>query len=104
MSPSYVYDVVRAVDHLVGMPAPPGVYHCVNSGQATWYELAEESARLLGVSPRLRPITMDTASLKAQRPRFCALANRKLADTGFQMPAWHDSLRYWMTARENVAR
>jgi dTDP-4-dehydrorhamnose reductase len=100
VSPSYVHDVVGAVDHLVGTEAPPGVYHCVNSGQTTWYELAEESARLLGVPPRLRPITMDTAALKAPRPRYCALANRKLADAGFPMPTWNDSLRRWLTARE----
>jgi dTDP-4-dehydrorhamnose reductase len=99
VSPSYVHDVARAVDHLLGTDAPPGVYHCVNSGHATWYELAEESARLLGVQPRLRPITMETTSLRAPRPRFCALANRKLADTGFPMPTWNDSLRRWLTAR-----
>ena len=100
VSPSYVHDVVGAVDHLVGTNAAPGVYHCVNSGQATWYELAEESARLLGVAPRLQPITMETAALKAPRPRFCALANRKLADAGYPMPTWNDSLRRWLTVRE----
>jgi dTDP-4-dehydrorhamnose reductase len=100
VSPSYVHDVVGAVDHLVGTGAPPGVYHCVNSGLTTWYELAEESARLLGVPPRLRAITMDTSALKAPRPRFCALDNRKLAETGFPMPTWNDSLRRWLTARE----
>ena len=100
VSPSYVHDVVGAVGHLVGANASPGVYHCVNSGQATWYQLAEESARLLGVTPRLLPITMDSAALKALRPRFCALANRKLADSGFLMPTWNDSLRRWLTVRE----
>ena len=100
VSPSYVHDVAGAVDHLVGTNAPPGVYHCVNSGLATWYELAEESARLLGVVPRLQPITIDTAALKAPRPRFCALANQKLADAGFAMPTWNDSLRRWLTVRE----
>jgi dTDP-4-dehydrorhamnose reductase len=100
VSPSYVHDVAGAVDHLVHTNAPPGVYHCVNSGLATWYELAEESARLLGVVPRLQPITIDTAAFKAPRPRFCALANQKLADAGFAMPTWNDSLRRWLTVRE----
>ena len=104
VSPSYVHDVVGAVNHLVDVNAPPGVYHCVNSGQATWRELAEESARLLGVIPRLQPITMDTAALRAPRPRFCALANQKLASAGFPMPTWNDSLRRWLTVRERVAR
>jgi dTDP-4-dehydrorhamnose reductase len=104
VSPSYVHDVVGAANHLVDVNAPPGVYHCVNSGQATWQELAEESARILGVIPRLQPITMDTAALRAPRPRFCALANQKLASAGFPMPTWNDSLRRWLTVRERVAR
>ncbi|MBI2828883.1 MAG: dTDP-4-dehydrorhamnose reductase, partial [Acidobacteria bacterium] len=99
VSPSYAHDVARAVRHLVETTAPPGVYHCVNSGRATWYDVAEEAARLLGVRPRLQPIRLDQVALKATRPRFCALANRKLAATGFTMPAWNDALRRWLTER-----
>ena len=99
VSPSYVEDVTRATKHLIDSHASPGVYHCVNSGRATWYELAEEIARVLGVTPRLEAITLDQMSLKAARPRFCALANRKLAAAGFTMPRWDDALRRWLTAR-----
>ena len=99
VSPSYAQDVARAVRHLVETNAPPGVYHCVNSGRATWYDVAEETARLLRVRPRLQPITLEQFAFKAARPRFCALANRKLAATGFTMPAWDDALRRWLTAR-----
>ena len=99
VSPSYVQDVAAAVMHLVETRAPAGVYHCVNSGHATWYEVAEESARLLDVTPHVRPITMASAGLRASRPRFCALANQKLASAGFPMPTWQDSLRRWLTAR-----
>jgi dTDP-4-dehydrorhamnose reductase len=99
VSPSYVRDVASAADHLVRTGAPAGVYHCVNSGRATWYELAEEIARLLGVEPRLQPITMDMAASKAPRPRFCALANQRLANAGFAMPTWEDAVRRWLTNR-----
>lgn len=99
VSPSYAQDVARAVRHLVETQAPPGVYHCVNSGRPTWYDVAEESARLLGVRPRLQPITLDQVAFKATRPRFCALANGKLARAGFTMPAWDDALRRWLTGR-----
>jgi len=98
VSPSYVHDVARATRHLVDSGAPPGLYHCVNSGYGTWYEVAEEAARALGVTPRLEPVTMDQVRLKASRPRFCALANRKLAAAGFPMPTWRDALRRWLTA------
>lgn len=99
VSPSYAPDVSQAVRHLVEANVPPGLYHCVNSGHATWYDVAQETARVLGVRPRLQPVTLDQVAFKAPRPRFCALANRKLAATGFTMPAWDDALRRWLAGR-----
>ena len=103
VSPSYVEDVARATQHLVDSGAAPGLYHCVNSGHATWQEIALETARLLGVSPRLEPVTMGQMKLKAARPRFCALSNRKLAAAGFTMPTWQDALTRWLAATDHPA-
>jgi dTDP-4-dehydrorhamnose reductase len=104
VSPSYVHDVARATRHLVDSGAAPGLYHCVNSGYATWYEVAEEAARVLGVTPRLQPVTLDEVRLKARRPRFCALSNRKLAAAGFPMPTWRDALGRWLASPARGAR
>ena len=104
VSPSYADDVARATRHLVDSEAAPGVYHCVNSGQATWRDVAQEAARLLGVTARLVPVTLDQVALRVARPRFCALANGKLAGAGFTMPPWDDALRRWLTLRERTAR
>jgi dTDP-4-dehydrorhamnose reductase len=100
VSPSYVHDVARAVRHLVDSDAEPGLYHCVNSGHATWHEVAVEAARLLGTRPHLTPMTLDQKPLRAPRPRFCALANRKLIEAGCAMPAWTDALQRWLTVRQ----
>jgi len=99
VTPSYVADVAAATRHLVDTRAEPGLYHCVNSGQASWFEVAREAAGLLGVTPRIQPITTDQVSMKAQRPRFCALSNRKLAAAGFTMPTWQNGLHRWLMAR-----
>ena len=99
VSPSYVDDVARATRYLLESGAAPGLYHCVNSGKASWYEVAQEAARVLGIEPRLKAVTLEELRLKAQRPRYCALANRKLAAAGFTMPAWEDALRRWLDAR-----
>jgi dTDP-4-dehydrorhamnose reductase len=100
VSPSYVHDVARAVRHLVESGATPGLYHCVNSGHATWHDVAVEVARLLGTRPRLQPVTLDQTAFRAARPRFCALSNRKLEAAGFAMPAWNDALQRWLAARQ----
>jgi dTDP-4-dehydrorhamnose reductase len=104
VSPSYVDDVARATKYLIDANAEPGLYHCVNSGFATWLEVAEEAARMLAVAPRLHPVTLESFALKARRPRFCALANRKLAAAGFAMPSWQDALGRWLAARESGVR
>jgi dTDP-4-dehydrorhamnose reductase len=99
ISPSYVEDVAAATRYLVDSGAPHGLYHCVNSGQSTWFQVATEAARLLGVEARLTPITTADARFIAARPRFCALSNRKLAAAGFEMPTWQDALQRWLIVR-----
>jgi dTDP-4-dehydrorhamnose reductase len=100
VSPSYTPDVAAATRHLLATGAEPGLYHCVNSGHATWHDVAVEAARLLGVTPRLVPMTMDQVRMAAARPRFCALSNAKLAAAGFAMPTWQDALRRWLAERQ----
>jgi dTDP-4-dehydrorhamnose reductase len=98
VSPGYVVDIAAATRHLVTTGAAPGLYHCVNTGYATWFDVASHVAAILGVAnPRLVPITMDQVTLKAPRPRFCALAVDKLSGAGFDMPPWQDALRRWLT-------
>ena len=75
----------------------PGLYHCVNSGYGTWYSVAEEVARVLGITPRLESVTMDVVKTQAVRPKFCALSNQKLAKAGFSMPSWQDALERWLS-------
>lgn len=103
VSPSYVSDVAAATRHLIESAATPGLYHCVNSGQGTWQAVALEAARRLGLTPTLEPISVDQVTLKAPRPRYCALSNRKLAGAGFEMPAWQDALGRWLATRDRPA-
>ena len=99
VSPSYTHDVAAATRHLVTTGAPPGLYHCVNAGHGSWHEVAREAAALLGVKAHLVPVTVDQVSLKAPRPRYCALSPAKLRAAGFAMPTWRDALQRWLSSR-----
>ena len=102
VSPSYIDDVAAATLALVRTAAPPGLYHCVGSGHATWRDVTVELARQLGVrEPAVRGITLDELRLRAPRPRFCALSNRKLAAAGIEMPHWRDALARYARRRRN---
>jgi dTDP-4-dehydrorhamnose reductase len=93
VSPAYVEDVVTATEALLDRAIEGGVYHCVNNGHATWREVALEIAGILGVEPRLVPVRLADAPMRARRPRYCALSNQKLAAAGIPMPTWQDALR-----------
>lgn len=92
VSPSFTLDIADATRRLVESGAEPGLYHCVNDGAATWLDIADEAARLIRVDLRARPITLDTVSMKARRPRFCAMSPARLASLGIVMPHWRDAL------------
>jgi dTDP-4-dehydrorhamnose reductase len=96
VSPSYTTDIARATRAVLERKLPPGVYHCVNEGFATWAEIAGEIARLLGASLRLNPLTLESAGLAAPRPRFCAMSPAKLAAAGIVMPFWKNALQRYL--------
>ena len=101
VSPSYVFDVAEATCALVASNSASGVYHCVNAGPCTWQDIATEIARLLGKAANLRPITLESVSLRARRPRYSALDSTRLRAAGIEMPSWQDALARYL--RREVA-
>jgi dTDP-4-dehydrorhamnose reductase len=92
VSPSFVDDVVEATWQMVGARTAYGTYHMVNTGHATWYRLAEEVARILGIQATLEATRMADVPMRAARPRYCALSNERLRAAGIEMPSWQDAL------------
>jgi dTDP-4-dehydrorhamnose reductase len=100
VSPTYTVDVARATRAMIDAAPASGLYHCVNSGAATWAAVAEEAARLLDRPLKVRELTLESANLKAPRPRYCALSNAKLG-AAFVMPTWQDGLRRHLSGPVN---
>lgn len=99
VSPSFVDDVVAASLFVLEARPASGIYHCVNSGHASWHEVGREIARQLGVSDScLKPISVADVQLRAARPRFAALSTDKLARAGHTMPAWQDAIRRYLAS------
>jgi dTDP-4-dehydrorhamnose reductase len=96
VTPSYVADVADATWRLIASGAPFGVYHCVNTGVTTWFELAQEIGRCLDVTPTLVPVKVAAVPMKARRPQYAALSNDKLARAGIVMPQWEDALTRYL--------
>lgn len=98
VTPSYVFDISDATVAVLAARPAAGVYHCVNSGAATWHEVAREIRGLLGTDATLEEISTREVTLRAARPRYCALDNGKLRAAAYAMPSWQDALRRALTA------
>jgi dTDP-4-dehydrorhamnose reductase len=103
VTPSYVPDVVLAIRILLGSDLPYGIYHCVNSGTTSWYDLALEVARQLAIDGHIEPIRASELTTRAPRPRFCALSNQKLVSAGIAMPTWQSAVHRHLVGRKATA-
>ncbi|HEY2433361.1 MAG TPA: dTDP-4-dehydrorhamnose reductase [Vicinamibacterales bacterium] len=98
VSPAYTPDVAAATRAVLDREVPPGVYHCVNDGAATWRDVAEEVARQLGAGLTIKALTLETFKARAPRPRYCAMSPARLASLGVVMPPWRDAIARYLRA------
>jgi dTDP-4-dehydrorhamnose reductase len=91
-SPTFTRDLAQGLLRLMGAGVP-GTYHCTNSGDCTWYDLAAHALALAGLDVPLE--RTDTASFPrpAQRPAYSVLGNAQFEQvTGWRMPPWQDAV------------
>jgi dTDP-4-dehydrorhamnose reductase len=92
VSPTYLPDLADACLDLL-IDGEQGIWHLVNSGAATWAELARRAAELAGLNAALvegRP--METFGLAALRPRNSALVSGR----GTLLPSLDHALRRYI--------
>lgn len=92
VSPTYAWDAADATAFLLCARPPSGIYHCVNTGAATWLEVATEVRHQRNSDAVVEAVAMSDVALRAPRPRYCALSNEKLRRAGFAMPTWQDAV------------
>ena len=99
VSPTYVEDVAEATSEILTRELPCGLYHCVGSGSASWFDIVTALASQLETETLIQQITLENIDLPAKRPKFSALSNKKLADAGVVIPSWQDAVRRYATER-----
>ncbi len=100
VSPSYVTDVADAVVRILETDVAYGLYHCVNSGAATWLEVATALADAIGVAPaeHVVGVPFSSVTMAAPRPKYAALSNAALAAHGVSLPHWRDAVAAYAAA------
>jgi dTDP-4-dehydrorhamnose reductase len=96
--PTSANDIAKALLHIAtDLNDRQGVWHCVNGGEASWFDLAAHifsDVQQHGYkTPVLRPITTAEYPTPAKRPVNSRLATDKLQqDFGIKMPLWQEAV------------
>jgi len=94
--PTFAADLALALKSLVNAPFF-GTYHVTNSGETTWFKLAEKAVELTSVNAKVVPIRTQEYPTKARRPRNSSLANAAFEVRNlFRMPTWEESLKVYL--------
>lgn len=99
MSPTFTADVAKAlcngIDHNIG----PGIYHVVNSGKASWYELAHYVSSKISTDCRVLPCKSDEFKTLASRPEYSVLENSKIARFVGGIPNWTNAVDRYLSEK-----
>jgi dTDP-4-dehydrorhamnose reductase len=95
-SPTFAGDLAVALVQLAAARGA-GIFHLVNQGRASRFELARETARLAGFDPdAVRPVStsefLARYPLPARRPANSTLRNFRAARLGVQLRDWREAL------------
>ena len=101
--PTYTGDLSRSVYALLDIPAvAPGIYHLVNEGECTWFELSKAIFEILGTETEIIPVDRGGRTGDMRRPLYSVLANSKARRLGVSLPPWPDALRRYMQEKYGV--
>ena len=90
MSPTRAGDLAGWVLDLLEAGAPAGIYHAVNGGEASWWELAVAALEASGLDAAVEGVPASSYGMEAPRPRYSVLDTSRAAE--------YTSLRPWREA------
>ena len=98
--PTSASDLAKQLVELGLSTSPVGIYHGTNSGQATWFEFAQEIFKLSGADVgRVIPVSSSEYPRPAKRPPYSVLSHDAWAGTSVKpMRDWRIALADAMPA------
>ena len=100
IAPTSTDDLSKAVHELIGLPTfDPGIYHLVNEGQCSWYELTVAIVKILGLSTKVIPVDRGGITGSMRRPLYSVLSNQRARGLGIVLPHWKDALERYLCVK-----
>ena len=97
VAPTATHDLSLAVLKLAEHPgARPGIYHLVNEGQCSWYELTRAIVDILGLPAKVVPVDRGGVTGNMRRPLYSVLANKRARALGITLRPWREALTQYL--------
>lgn len=92
--PTSASDLAHQIQRMIFQNVSPGIYHGTNSGQATWFELAQKIFELAQVDcERVVAVNSSRFPRPAKRPAYSVLGHNHWVQNGLNpMQCWQGAL------------
>jgi dTDP-4-dehydrorhamnose reductase len=91
--PTYTLDLARGLSGVIGRMLE-GIVHMTNTGDTTWFGLAECALEMAGIPAVIRQVASEDYPARALRPRYSVLGSLVLGASGVAaLPPWRDGLK-----------
>lgn len=100
VAPTATHDLSLAVLELLAHPsAAPGIYHLVNEGPCSWYELTAAIVEILRLPAKVVPVDRGGVTGGMRRPLYSVLDNCRARALGIRMRPWRAALEDYLSRR-----
>ena len=98
-TPTGTMELARAVARLLPTEGY-GLYHLTGAGECSWYQFAKAIFEEAGLHPEVQPVSSDQFAMRAKRPNYSVLDNRRFRSEGFtDMRHWREALADYIRGR-----
>jgi dTDP-4-dehydrorhamnose reductase len=99
LSPTYTHDLAETTKALMEQEAR-GLFHLTNAGECSWFEFAQTTFEIAGITVDMEATTTVTGERRARRPPYSALTSERFAETGVPpMRPWQEALKHYLNAK-----
>lgn len=98
-SPTNVIDLARGIRNVVSKDNY-GIYHMINHGYCSWYDLAKLVFKYSGMDVKVKAVSSEEFIRPAKRPKNSRMNDKKLADNGYDiLRDYEDAVKDFIDAK-----
>lgn len=101
VSSTYAGDLSKAILQLIN-EEHWGIYHLINEGHHTWYDLTKEIYNIMDIDTPVLQIDREGIFNGVRKPISSGLLNLRAEELGIALPDWKDALKRYLTLKYGV--